>query len=132
MLAELVRREPRYHEAQIWLARIEVQQGETVDAEKRLADLLSYDSQDSRLLYLMAMVKSDQGKLQDAMTYLERAGATEEELARVHIELGRLYYRFGLNDKAHAELSRVLLLLPSTSPLQRSVTELLTQIRAKE
>ena len=132
VLAELVRREPRYHEAQIWLARIEVQQGETVDAEKRLADLLSYDSQDSRLLYLMAIVKSDQGKLQDAMTYLERAGATEEELARVHIELGRLYYRFGLNDKAHAELSRVLLLLPSTSPLQRSVTELLTQIRAKE
>ena len=132
VLTELVRREPRYHEAQIWLARIEIQQGETAEAEKRLALLLSYDSEDARLLYLMALVKTDQGKLQDAITYLSKAGATEEELARVHIELGRLYYRFGLNDKAHAELAKVLLLLPSTSPLQRSVMDLLTHISAKE
>ena len=103
VLLELVRREPRYHEALIWLARIEIQRGETAGAEKRLADLLSYDSQDARLLYLMALVKSDQGRFQDAITYLSKAEATEEELARIHIELGRLYYRFGLDDKARVK-----------------------------
>jgi predicted Zn-dependent protease len=132
VLRDLVRREPRYHEAQIWLARIEVQQGELEAAERRIADLLGFDSQDERLLYLMAQVKMDQGKLQDAITFLEKAGATEEELARVHIDLGRLYYRFGLDDRAHAELARVLLLLPPASPLAKPVTDLLTRITAKE
>ena len=94
--------------------------------------LLGFDSQDQRLLYLMAQVKTDQGKLQDAITFLEKAGATEEELARVHIDLGRLYYRFGLDDRAHKELTRVLLLLPPASPLQKPVTDLLARIKAKE
>ncbi len=132
VLVDLVRRVPRYHEAQIWLARIEIQQGELDKAEKLLTELLSFDSQDGRLLYLMAQVKTDQGKLQDAITYLEKAGATEEELARVHIDLGRLYFRFGLEDRAHRELTRVLLLLPPSSPLQKPVTDLLTRIKAKE
>jgi predicted Zn-dependent protease len=132
VLLDLVRRVPRYHEAQIWLARVEVQQGELDKAEKLLVELLGFDSQDERLLYLMAQLKTDQGKLQDAITFLEKAGATEEELARVHIDLGRLYYRFGFDDRAQRELTRVHLLLPSTSPLQRPVTDLLTRIRAKE
>ncbi len=131
-LTALVRDVPRYHEAQIWLARIQIQQGELIPAEKVLSELLSFDSQDARLLYLMAQVKTEQGKLQDAITYLEKAGATEEELARVHIDLGRLYYRFGLDDRAHEELTRVLLLLPPASPLQRPVTDLLSRIKAKE
>ena len=129
---KLAREVPRYHEAQIWLARIEVQQGELDKAEKLLAELLGYDSQDARLLSLMAQVRTDQGKLQEAISYLEKAGATEEELARVHLELGRLYHRFGLDDRAHAELARVLLLLPPESPLVRPVTDLLARIKGKE
>ena len=132
VLVDLVRRVPRYHEAQIWLARIEVQQGELDTAEKRLGELLGFDSQDSRLLYLMAQVKTDQGKLQDAITYLEKAGATEEDLARVHLDLGRLYHRFGLENRAHQELARVLLMLPPSSPLQKPVADLLTRIKTKE
>jgi tetratricopeptide (TPR) repeat protein len=131
-LVDLVRRVPRYHEAQIWLARIEVQQGDLEAAEKRLAGLLSFDSQDARLLYLMAQVKIDQGRLQDAITYLEKAGASEEEIARVHLDLGRLYYRFGLDDRAHRELTHVLVLLPPTSPLQKPVSDLLTRMKTKE
>jgi tetratricopeptide (TPR) repeat protein len=132
VLQDLARRAPRYHEAQIWLARVELQQGETDSAEKLLAELLSYDSQDSRLLYLMARVKTDQGRIQDAITLLERAVATEEDLARAHIDLGRLYFRFGLDDKARAELSRALLLLPATSPILNPVRDLLSQIGKKE
>jgi tetratricopeptide (TPR) repeat protein len=132
VLEKLVRRVPRYHEAQIWLARIEVQQGELDKAEKLLAELLSLDSQDARLLYLMAQVRTDQGKLQEAITYLEKAGATEEDLARVHLDLGRLYYRFGLDSRSHRELARALLLLPPSSPLVKPVTDLLVRIKGKE
>ncbi|MGA2975795.1 MAG: tetratricopeptide repeat protein [Spirochaetia bacterium] len=131
VLTDLIRRAPRYHEAQIWLARIQIQEGKIELAEKLLADLLSFDSQDARLLYLMAQVKTDQGKLQDALVYLQKAVATEEELARAHIDLGRLYYRFGFDDKAHIELARVLLLLSPTSPLQQPVKELLSRIDGK-
>jgi tetratricopeptide (TPR) repeat protein len=131
-LSDLVRRTPRYDEARIWLVRIWIQQGRTEQAEKMLADLLGYDSQDARLLYLMAQVKSDKGELQDAIVYLQKAAATEEEMARVHIDLGRMYYRFGFDDKAGAELSRALLLLPSSSTLERPVQELLTRINGRK
>jgi tetratricopeptide (TPR) repeat protein len=131
-LADLVARTPRYNEARIWLARIWIQQNRTDQAEKMLADLLGYDSQDARLLYLMAQVKSDQGELQDAIVYLQKAAATEEEMARVHIDLGRMYYRFGFDDKAGAELSRALLLLPSDSALARPVQELLARVNGRK
>lgn len=132
VLAELLRKEPRYHEAAVWLARVEVQQGETAAAEKLLSQLLSYDSQDARLLYLMGLVRSDQGNLQEAITYLQKAGATEEELAQVHIELGGLYYRFSLDDRAKTELMHALALLPAASPLRKSVADLLLKVEGKE
>jgi tetratricopeptide (TPR) repeat protein len=131
-LADLARRAPRYNEARIWLARIWVQRNKTDQAEEMLVDLLGYDSQDARLLYLMSQVKSDQGELQDAIVYLQKAAATEEEMARIHIDLGRIYYRFGFDDKAETELSRALLLLPSNSALERPVRELLTRMTGRK
>jgi tetratricopeptide (TPR) repeat protein len=131
-LEDLVARSPRYNEARIWLVRVWIQQSKTVQAEKMLADLLGYDSQDARLLYLMAQVKSDRGELQDAIVYLQKAAATEEEMARVHIDLGRIYYRFGFDDKAGTELSRALLLLPSNSAMEKPVRDLLTRIDGRK
>jgi len=128
ILADLVTRTPRYNEGRIWLARIWLQQDKTAQAEKLLKDLLGYDSQDARLLYLMARVKSEQGHLPDAIVYLRKAAATEEEMARIHVDLGRLYYRFGLDDEAGGELSRALLLLPPNSALLKPVRELLARI----
>jgi tetratricopeptide (TPR) repeat protein len=127
-LKELVRAEPRYHEAQIWLARIMVQQGETEAAEKLIAELLGLDSQDARLLHLMATVKTDSGDLEEAIAYLRKAAATEEELARVHLDLGSLYYRFGLDADARRELARALVLLPESSPLLKPVQDMLARI----
>jgi len=131
-LADVVDRFPRYHEAAIWLARIEVERGDTGAAERRLSELLAYDSQDPRLLYLMAVVRTDQGRLQEAITYLGKAAAFEEEFARVHLDLGRLYHRFALREKAREELSRTLALLPAESPLREPVEELVRRTVEKE
>lgn len=131
-LEELVKDYPRYHEAGIWLARIEVERGEFDLADKRLSELLSYDSLDPRLLYLMAEVRRRRGNLNESITYLKKAASYEEEMARVHLDLGRLYYRFGLDVKARTEFDRVLFLLPSQSPLRRPVNVLLSQISTKE
>jgi tetratricopeptide (TPR) repeat protein len=131
-LTSLVRDYPEYHEAEIWLVRIQVERRELDAAQVRLARLLSFDSQDPRLLYLMSEVRNDQGKLQESITYLNKAAAYEEEMARVHLDLGRLYYRFGLDGKAVGELNRVLILLPAESPLRAPVKELLTRVQSKE
>ncbi len=131
-LAELVDHLPQYHEAEIWLARIEVERGDEALAERRLAGLLAYDSQDPRLLYLMAVVRSDQGRLQEAITYLGKAAAFEEELARVHLDLGRLYHRFALRDKALGELERTLTLLPPESPMREPVRSLIARLHGEE
>ncbi len=131
-LKDLVDSHPSYHEAAIWLARIEVERGDTGAAERNLSDLLAYDSQDPRLLYLMAVVRTDQGRLQEGISFLAKAAAFEEELARVHLDLGRLYFRFALREKAQGELARTLALLPSESPLREPVEELARRIAAKE
>jgi len=131
-LSDLVDGLPSYHEAAIWLARIEVERGNIPVAERRLSDLLAYDSQDPRLLYLMAVVRTDQGRLQEAITYLGKAAAFEEEFARVHLDLGRLYFRFALREKANGELARTLALLPSGSPLRGPVEELVRGMTEKE
>jgi len=132
VLERLVRRFPQYHEAQIWLAQIEVERGDITAADKRLTTLLGWDSRDPRLLYLMALVRTDQKKLQEAITYLREAEAFGDQLAQVHLELGRLYYRFGLVGKADNELTRARQLLPAGSPLEAPIQQLQKQMPAME
>lgn len=127
-LSKLVHDYPQYHGAQIWLVRVEVERRELTRAQQRLQTLLSFDSHDPRLLLLMSEIRSDQGKYQQAIAYLNKAADSAQELAEVHLDLGRLYYRFGLDGKARSELKTVTLLLPSKSPLRGAVATLLGRL----
>lgn len=131
-LTQLITGFPRYREAEIWLARVEVERGRLAEAEHRLADLLAFDAQEPRALYLLALVRMDQGRFAEAISLLERCTAFEEELARVHIDLGRLYHRFDLVQRSRAELGRALLLLPDESPLRSAVNQIMARIDERD
>lgn len=115
---------PKYHEADLWLARTYLQSGRSDEAEAVAKTLLAYDSSDSRLYYLEAMIRSGRGDTKDALGFLERSCESGEELAKSYFESARLYYRFGQDERALERLGRAAAVLPSESALRGAVAEL--------
>lgn len=127
----LLKRNARYHEAELWLVRIALQQGDTQSAERKLEELLSYDPNDPRLLYLMGSLRQTKGDVKNALELYQRAAAFGEELAKAHLESARLYYQFNLPERALQELRLCASLLSEDSLLREPVASLM-QILSKE
>jgi len=127
----LLKRNARYHEAELWLVRIALQQGDTQSAERKLEELLSYDPNAPRLLYLMGSLRQTKGDVKNALELYQRAAAFGEELAKTHLESARLYYQFNLPERALQELRLCASLLSEDSLLREPVASLM-QILSKE
>jgi tetratricopeptide (TPR) repeat protein len=127
----LLKRNARYHEAELWLVRIALQQGDTQSAERKLEELLSFDPNDPRLLYLMGSLRQTKGDVKNALELYQRAAAFGEELAKAHLESARLYYQFNLPERALQELRLCASLLSEDSLLREPVASLM-QILSKE
>ncbi len=124
----LTSRQPAYFEAAFWQARSLAQLGYSDKAEQKFARLLSFNSQDPRILYQLALLALEREDVPAALEYLRRAEAFSEEFAKVILQLGRLYYQFGLNEKATLELSRARSMLPADHPLVRGIESLQERI----
>ena len=129
--ARLLKRNARYHEAELWLIRIDLQQGDTRRAESRLEELLSFDPNDPRLLFLMGSLHQIKGDVKNALEFYQRAAAFGEELAKTHLESARIYYQFNLPDRALKELELCASLIAEDSLLREPVSSL-KKILSKE
>jgi predicted Zn-dependent protease len=127
----LLERHARYNEAELWLVRISLQQGDSAGAEKKLHELLSFDPNDPRLLYLMGSLMQARGDVKNALEFYQRAAAFGEELSKAHLESARLYYQFNLPERALQELRICAALISSESLLREPVAKLI-QIISKE
>jgi predicted Zn-dependent protease len=127
----LLKRHARYNEAELWLVRIALQRGEVMRAEEKLQELLSFDPNDPRLLYLMGSLVQAKGDVKNALELYQRAAAFGEELAKAHLESARLYYQFNLPDRALQELRVCAALISGESLLREPVAKLI-QIISKE
>jgi tetratricopeptide (TPR) repeat protein len=116
---------PKYHEADIWLARACLQNGKVDEADAIAKALLANDASDSRLYYLEAMIQVARGDAGGALGFLEKSCESGEELAKSYFESARIYYRFGQDDKALERLSRADAMLPPGSPMRDVVAELI-------
>ena len=108
---------PKYHEADIWLARSCLQQGKIDESDRIVQELIANDSGDSRLYYL-----------KEALGFLERSSESGEELAKSYFEAARLYLRFGQDDKAVEWLKRADAMLPRESPMRETIAVLLRKL----
>lgn len=124
----LLKRNARYNEAELWLVRIALQQGEAQRAERRLEELLSFDPNDPRLLYLMGSLCQASGDVKNALEFYQRAAAFGEELAKAHLESARLYYQFGLPYWALQELQLCATLISDDSLLREPVRSLMQSV----
>ena len=119
---------PKYHEADIWLARSCLQQGKIDESDRIVQELIANDSGDSRLYYLAAMIRVSQGDFKEALGFLERSSESGEELAKSYFEAARLYFRFGQDDKAVEWLKRADAMLPRESPMRETIAVLLRKL----
>jgi tetratricopeptide (TPR) repeat protein len=129
---ELASAFPKYHEAEIWLARTYLQQGRLDEADRIAKELIANDSSDLRLYYLEAMLLSAKGDLQGALGFLERSGESGEELSKTYFESARIYYQFGQDDRAIGELRRAKAALSPGSPTREAVDELMKRLGKAE
>ncbi len=129
VLSRLVKKHPAYLEAGLWKARTEIQLNQIDNAYNRIEYLLSYNSDDPRLLGLMANIEEQKGELGRAIDFFKRASLYEEELAKNRLSLGKIYSRMGVYDKALDELTEAKELLDETSPLYTPLNAITEDIK---
>jgi tetratricopeptide (TPR) repeat protein len=125
---ELISAFPKYHEADIWIARTYLQQGKIDETGGIVQELIANDSGDPRLYYLEAMLLSAKGDLQGALGFLERSGESGEELAKAFFESARIYYQFGQDDRAMEKLKRAKAIVSPDGPMNEAVNELMKRL----
>lgn len=128
VLRKLIRKHPAYLEAGLWLARVEMQMNNSEEASSIIRNLLSWNSDDPRLLGIMGNIEELKSNPAAAINYYRKAGLYEEELAKNRLSLARLYSRLGVYDKAKEELIQARELLESDSPLNTPLGALIDEI----
>ncbi len=128
VLSRLIKKHPAYLEAGLWKARTEIQLNQIDAANSRIEFLLSYNSDDPRLLCLMGGIKEQKGELGQAIDFYKRASLYEEELAKNRLSLGKLYSRMGVYDKSYIEMNQAKELLESDSPLYKPLNTIIEEI----
>lgn len=113
ILRKLLKVNPRYAEAELWLARSLLAQGLVDEAETETEHAMEWNPEDPRLLSLMGSIQETKKDYQKAFEYYTRSTGFAEETGKDEIALAELYWRFGQIDKA---LERVQLAKSLISP----------------
>lgn len=128
LFTRLLRRLPEYREAELFYIRTCMESGKTGEAVRRTEKLLAFDSADPRLLYLRAQLYQLEEDLSASIDYFNKAALFGEEFARVFLDLGRIYYIFGMFEKAEDNVRKSLFLLHEENPLKTPVRKLLVKM----
>ena len=83
-----------------------VEREDLAEAGRLVDRLLAFDAGDPRLLMLRGSLALEASDLAAALEFFAAAADFGDELARAHLELGRLYYQSGLPGRALEELDR--------------------------
>lgn len=106
-LRAVVREDPADRLSLLWLARVEVAVGDEAGIASTIAaieEVMLRDDGDARLFHALGILQEQQGDVTSALASFERAAHQLRSDARVHLDLGRAYYRLGLESRARASL----------------------------
>jgi len=120
----VIKLRPSSLEANLYLARILREKGDSAGAETLIESLLADNPQDIRALRLAAELACDKGKYDSAVNFLDRAAEYSVESAMVLLDRARLRWTAGKNEEALEDLSRAKAMLPWDTPLFRSISNL--------
>jgi tetratricopeptide (TPR) repeat protein len=105
-LQDILRRRPNYPQARLWLVRTLLQLGEPEMARELTEELLTFDPQDHRLLYLAGRIAEQLDELPTAIDCYRSAVIAGETAAKPLLALSRMYFRFGELEQAEELLGR--------------------------
>jgi Flp pilus assembly protein TadD len=126
---QLVQGRPGYAEAQLWLLRCLQAQGKRQEAETILDEALTLNPGDPRLLHLAGMLRLSADDISGALGFFRRSEEYTVELSQSYIESARILFRFGMNDRAAADLAAALALLPPESGMRKPIMDLQQRIK---
>mgnify|MGYP000181160308 CR=1 FL=1 len=129
ILDKLVQKYPRYTEAQVWLVRSYLAMEKYQDAKTILEQALEFNSEDPRLLQLMAALHESRKEYRTAFEYYQRTTAFGNELAKSELKLARMYYLFNQKEKALAHIHTARLLMSEDNLLSRPLADLEARIQ---
>lgn len=111
ILRKLLKRYPRYAEAELYLARALLAEGRFDAAQGEIEGALQWNPDDPRLLALMGSLHEAKREYQKAFEYYARSGDFADELAKSEVSLAELYWRFGQEKQAlgRARLAKAML-----------------------
>lgn len=130
ILLRLLDKNPRYTEAQLWLARSQLANEKISEAQETIEKAMEYNPEDPRFLSLAGNIREIEKDYQQALEYHMRAALYGEDLARTEISLAQLYYRFGQDARATEHIHRAQSLVSERSVLRRPLQEL--ELRMKK
>ena len=120
----VLRFQPSSYEARIYLIRILREKDKLPEAIKLAEALLADNPQDIRTLRLAAELAVENGRIDSAVEFLDRAAELSAESAMVLLDRARLRWVAGRGQDAVEDLSRARAMLPWNTPLLRSINNL--------
>jgi len=121
---QAAKQKDNFFEAQLYLARILREKGETEKAKKITETLLGGNSRDMRLLRFAAALALEEGDSAGASVFLDQAVDICAEGAAVLLDRARLRWISGRGKDALDDLSRAKAILPWDTPIIRSINQL--------
>ena len=115
---------PSSYEAKLYMIRILREKGDLPGAVRAAESLLADNPQDIRTLRIAAELAGDNGKIDEAAIFLNRAAELSAESALVLLDRARLRWTAGRGTEALEDLSRAKAMLPWDTPLLRSIINL--------
>lgn len=128
-LSEKWKKYPQWYEAGYWLGRSYMAKEEYLKAEEVWLKLLSYNSQDFRVLHQSGLLKMSQGDYLKAMEYLKKSLLQRNELAQTGLTLGQIYYSQDMLPEAVDALKNVISIGDGKSPVTEAAQQILEVIQ---
>jgi tetratricopeptide (TPR) repeat protein len=111
-------------EADLRLARVDFREGRRQDAQKRLSELLKREPGNARGLVLQAEFLSADGRLDEAVDWLQAAVTANPGLAEAQFALGRAYVAKNDREQAIRAFNETLRLNPRAATAQLELSRL--------
>jgi predicted Zn-dependent protease len=122
--ASLHKRLPQYTEARLWHIRCLILAGQYDDAQKLLDAETAFNPGDWRDYYPRAQLANLRGDRERPIAELKSAAIFLEDGGRVYVDLAKVWYALGLEDRARTYVERSTALAGSESPLAESIASL--------
>jgi tetratricopeptide (TPR) repeat protein len=115
---------PQYTEARLWHIRCLILTGQYEDAQKLLDEETAFNPGDWRVYYHCAQIASFTGDTEKHIAELKSAAAFLEDGGRVYVDLAKVWYALGLEDRARTYVERSVALAGTESPFAESINSL--------